>query len=659
MEGHEQKTTEKTVVFITLSYFPALGGAEKQAQFLAERWAKSGQKVVVLTRSQPKVPSRELINGVQVVRFPVIWLPGVAWLTFGTPCFLYLASKRRSIAGVISLMLNASTLPGACAARCFGIPLIVKPSAGGPDGNIQRLARSFLSFLKVPFLLRAVSYFIAINEEIRQDLLVLKVPEYKIRSIPNGVDAAYFQVSKRHPVGSNSVLFAGRLEKVKNLDTLLNAWQKVVEQIPQASLSLAGDGPERRRLEELCQSLAIQDSVHWLGPQADLRSRYAAADLFVLPSFREGVSNALLEAMACGSVPVASAVGGNRDVLSPWNEKLLLDPNDTAAWSARMVELLKDRTMRSALSEEMRKRILEHYALDTVDHAYRQLLEASSSPLFRKPFPILAYHRVVPQVKYGIDVSRDMFEKQMAWLARKGYHSLNMEKFYQSLSSRTLDPKGIIITFDDGHQDFVQHAVPILKKYGYSATLFVNSGLLGRTFWVGGRRPAPVRWHDTKPADYREDSSDWRVYEFMSWDEVVLLRKEGFDIQSHGITHPFLTDLPRPEVRREMSESKKILQEKAGSPVKYFCYPSGNFNADVQKDAKESGYDAAVQSPGHDHLHYYWDDLFALERIGVWSDVQFWKFKKLVTGEYVRLLQCTPRWVWASARWIYRLGRST
>jgi glycosyltransferase involved in cell wall biosynthesis/peptidoglycan/xylan/chitin deacetylase (PgdA/CDA1 family) len=661
--------SEKTIVVFTLSYAPLVGGAEKQVQALSERWAAKGQSVWVVTRRVPGAPHRETINGVQVYRLFSIWFPGLSGLTLTLSLMMFLWPRRRQIGMLLVQMFNIGALATSWVSRLAGLPLVIKPSAGGPDGNLANLKKSFLGSFKCDFILDACTYIVAINQEVVHEYAAEGVLKRKIYLIPNGVDTDYFHAVDemtrnrlREKQGLRpdllQVLYVGRLEKVKNLDALIDCWGKLAAQFAQARLSIVGDGSERGHLEQLIAHAGLSSSISLLGPSDNPRELYQAADVFVLPSLREGISNALLEAMACGVPPVASQVGGNRDVIQPEVNGLLIDPLDSSSWLKSFQRLIQNKDLRMQLGHAARETVLQQYALDSVLSKYQALYSSLQAAYFRQPFPILAYHRVRSQPQYGIDLSTDAFDRQMRWLSRQGYRTLSLQEFSSLWKQESPFPKkSIVITFDDGHLDTFQLAFPILNKYGFKATLFVNSGLVGKRFWVGGRRPDPVIWHEQQPAMYQAHSENWRMYEFLSWDQIKSLQQAGWEIDSHAVTHPFLTQLTPQELEKELVESKRTLATRLGGPIDFFCYPSGDYNKKVQQQVASAGYQGAVVSPSHYELSYYWDDPYAWERIGLWQDVAFWKFKATVQGWYPSIYQRLPSWSWRIARKVYRAFR--
>lgn len=185
--------------------------------------------------------------------------------------------------------------------------------------------------------------------------------------------------------------------------------------------------------------------------------------------------------------------------------------------------------------------------------------------------PILLYHSIAPFEVSGIWVSKMRFENQIRWLYRKGFKSIKP----QDLFSNELPQKAVLITFDDAYDNLYEEGVPVLLKYGFSATIFVVSGYAGKknTWDAGFSR----RRH-------------------MNWERLEELSDLGFEICSHTHTHRDLTRLPMDEVKMEMELSKKTIQEMIGKPVEFLSYPFGRHTKTVRDCARDIGYSACFSS---------------------------------------------------------------
>ena len=194
------------------------------------------------------------------------------------------------------------------------------------------------------------------------------------------------------------------------------------------------------------------------------------------------------------------------------------------------------------------------------------------------------YHKVdtVAFSKYW--VSDTTFARQMAALKAYGFQTITLTDFLNYRAGKvSLPERPIIITFDDGYQDFYTHAVPILKSMGLTATVFLITGKIG-----------------TSEKDRQDNSWDSKeaIYptKLLIWDEVRAFIKEGFQVGSHTVTHPDLASIPDSQIKQELARSRADLQDRLGLQVDIFSYPGGSAadNPTVHSDLQQAGYRAAV-----------------------------------------------------------------
>jgi glycosyltransferase involved in cell wall biosynthesis len=161
------------------------------------------------------------------------------------------------------------------------------------------------------------------------------------------------------------ILFVGRLAPVKGLFILVAALDRLVRQGRSARLRIAGDGPDRAALERSVTERGLNPQVIFEGWQnADsVRALYRTADLFVLPSFAEGIPVVLMEAMAMEIPCVATRITGIPELIRDQTDGLLVTPASEEELAAAMARLMDDFTLRRQLGESARRRILENYDL--------------------------------------------------------------------------------------------------------------------------------------------------------------------------------------------------------------------------------------------------------------------------------------------------------
>ncbi|RMA93075.1 polysaccharide deacetylase [Hydrogenothermus marinus] len=154
------------------------------------------------------------------------------------------------------------------------------------------------------------------------------------------------------------------------------------------------------------------------------------------------------------------------------------------------------------------------------------------------------------------------FERQLKFLKLIGYKYSEIDK---------IEDKTVIPTFDDAYKDFIENAYPLLEKYGYKGYVFVPAKLVGKY----------NEW-DYEKLNVKK--------EIMDWEDLRFLVSKGYKIGSHTLTHPDLTKLSDEELKKEIFDSKKILEDKLGVEIDTFCYPYGYYNDKVTEMVKKAGY---------------------------------------------------------------------
>lgn len=210
--------------------------------------------------------------------------------------------------------------------------------------------------------------------------------------------------------------------------------------------------------------------------------------------------------------------------------------------------------------------------------------------------PILAYHQISDDFSWSITrQTKNQFERGIRFLHDEGYATISSSVTFDP--DCNIDDKSVILTFDDGYEDFYLNALPVLKKYGFTACVFVISGYIGKQ----------SEW------DY-----NWGRFKkrHLSWEEIIDLSMDGFEIGSHTINHPDLTKIPRRYLNYELRVSKETLEDKLGKRVEFLSYPFGRYNRLVQDEAERAGYKKAFTLSRN--LIRKSCDSFSIPRMGIY-----------------------------------------
>jgi peptidoglycan/xylan/chitin deacetylase (PgdA/CDA1 family) len=169
--------------------------------------------------------------------------------------------------------------------------------------------------------------------------------------------------------------------------------------------------------------------------------------------------------------------------------------------------------------------------------------------------PILMYHSVTWEEDgylhpyYRTNTTPEMFARQMRFLSEAGYRVISLDELGRNLTQNNSSSKYIVLTFDDGFRDFLDEAFPILKKYCFTATVFLPTGFIGGTF------------------------SPLKNKQCLSWDDVRDLYTKGIRFGSHSVNHPQLRLLDKYAIETEIINSKNMIEDMIGKTIKSFSYP--------------------------------------------------------------------------------------
>lgn len=224
---------------------------------------------------------------------------------------------------------------------------------------------------------------------------------------------------------------------------------------------------------------------------------------------------------------------------------------------------------------------------------------------------ILAYHRVTSSGKDPMAISVDDFRAQMDYFQGRGYSTLTLEEFFAASTQGREPGKTFVITFDDGYRDNYIFAFPVLKLFSFRATFFLTTDFVGK--------------EELFPWDRRKNWAEVVEEDLpLTWEQVYEMREYGMEFGSHTCSHRYLDELPEAEMLEEIFKSKRYLEQKFGSGVNSFCYPSGRLNQKVKDEVRRAGYLGAVVTPRCRQLD---EDLYSLKRIGIYSKDSWWRFR--------------------------------
>jgi len=357
--------------------FPVVGGLERQAHELAKALVQRGHSVhVVSSRFDSRQNEVEIIDGIQVHRVP--WnesrLVRFVFLPFRLVRLLVQVRAQVDLIHVHNISWFGAFIT--LLARALGKPVITKlPNIG--DLGIPAMRRHPLGLLHVA-LLKMSDSIIAMTPESMSELASIHYPLAQVLKVMNGIPLSRAPFS---PPGSRqaetvNAVFVGRLSPEKGLLDLLLAWANVKARTTRpVKLRLIGTGPQEGELRALAAALDLGDTVEFTGYCEDVQAELSKADLFVLPSYAEGNSNAILEAMRAGLPVIATRVGGTPIQVGSNGQHFLVKPGDREALADRLFELIEDDVVRRNVGAFMHARMTKLFSIEQVAATYEKAYE--------------------------------------------------------------------------------------------------------------------------------------------------------------------------------------------------------------------------------------------------------------------------------------------
>jgi len=232
----------------------------------------------------------------------------------------------------------------------------------------------------------------------------------------------------------------------------------------------------------------------------------------------------------------------------------------------------------------------------------------------RYRIPVLLYHSVDDSGSV-ISISPQEFKAQMRYLRRSGYETISLNEYLNYVVGFGKPAgKRVVITFDDGFKNNYSEAFPVLKEYGFTATIFISTDLAGQK------------------SSWERDESIPEL-SMLTWDEVKEMSDYGIKFESHTCSHCYLSQLSENEARDELLRSKSTIEEKTGRQVEFFCHPYGDWSEQTKRLARECGYRGAFTRPGFGSASNK-GDLYDLKRVGTAQFSCLEDFKAGLLGTY-------------------------
>jgi glycosyltransferase involved in cell wall biosynthesis len=375
------------IVMLSAGFPPEIyGGAEQQCLRLSSALAAAGRRIVIVASCRSAaLPRFDTVDGVQIVRIATRFPPdhggthAISTIKWTLAVFWWLWRHRHDIELMHVHQGKLHLLPALLAERLLGLPFIVKVGSSDEDFDYARLNAKSGGYgrLVLRQVIKRCRLNIAISSRIAEQMRDAGVPPARVLRIPNGIDIERFQFIQEKSLGRRRIfLFLGRLEDEKQPIMLARSFSRACNSSSGHRLIIAGDGSLMDEVAEYIRRNDLGGRIQAVGRISDVRPLFAQAHFLVLPSLIEGLSNALLEAMSSGLVPIASAVSGSTDVIRDGENGFLFERSDETA----LVNCLNEATRMSepewrAMRDAARRTIEDGYVMADIARTYGALYE--------------------------------------------------------------------------------------------------------------------------------------------------------------------------------------------------------------------------------------------------------------------------------------------
>lgn len=374
-----------SVLMYCPQFRPAVGGAERQAEMLATALVAAGCGVTVLTpRIDPASPAVEDAGGVRIERFPLSDLsrrfqyPGIAlinipFILWQVVRAVFTRLRRHSVihCHIASLQTAAVALAGAASS----LPVLVTAHTASRHSDLGNIEKASRSGRLVAWLVRGVlKDWVAVSAAVERELLAAGIPAKSVSRIPNGVELTALLPDRIPRRNVKRFLYLGRLATTAERDvpTLINAFDRLARENNEVELALVGGGDLLEETRVLAEAKSAAARIYMPGFD-DPHRWHEWADCFVLPSRYEGLSLALLEAMAAGLPCIANDIAPNREVLADGAAGILVPVSDEDRLFHEMQRMATDNAHAETMSRSALAAVNARYSISAVAEMYINL----------------------------------------------------------------------------------------------------------------------------------------------------------------------------------------------------------------------------------------------------------------------------------------------
>ena len=360
----------KIALFVPIIDQP--GGTEIGTWRLAECLAQRGHQVTIISTQavsqwQKHLSIFDYTKEFRLVRLPVWQRSRRVFANMLTAQVLWACPMLMRDTQIMHLRgLTVESLALARIAQWNGISTLCVPMASGDYGDVAmfppNISKNYAAF----------NWISALTQPLRTEVIDWGFPAHKTGVIPNGININRFKPAE-HRINEARVIFVGQFRPEKRIDLLLNAWVQVQTECPHAHLTLVGGGQHIDYYQQMAAKLGLSPTFIPNTDTSQVLTNLQASSIFVMPGISEGMSNALLEAMAVGLAPVVADTPANRAVITPEIDGLCYNSASSEALAIQLRRLITNVELRQHIGEAARQTVVQRFNLETVTEQYLAL----------------------------------------------------------------------------------------------------------------------------------------------------------------------------------------------------------------------------------------------------------------------------------------------
>ena len=340
---------------------------------------------------------------------------------------------------------------------------------------------------------------------------------------------------------------------------------RLISSIP-LYIELAGSIDEdlKKQYQKSAQELTISDRVNYLGyvSRERLPEIMGGWDFYVQGSVCEGHPNIIMECISLGRAFISTRTGFIAEKLSNDFPSLFFNSSSPQQMATQLLSTINDKDIEHTYFAAFDK-ITQYCLEEEVRPKWEKLVSINSNPANELPIDniiSIGLHDIQGEEHDSITTPIDVFQQFVNFIHSQGHSLCSMKDYLQKNAN---DRKSCIVcTFDDGYESMLKNALPILSKYGYTATVFICTSLIGK--------------------DNSWNNKDNKRRRHLTSEEMLALQKEGWEIGSHGVTHRNLLKLDDTELSNELIRSQEDLQKICDCNIQTYAYPYGASNPFIQ-----------------------------------------------------------------------------